>query len=108
MPHCTFIFVLNSGMMPHTKGFAGCIKNLTFRTSGKGGYGFGQEKMLYDLGNPAAGSNHRAGCDDAFVQAVKATDLNMTFLIAILSCLAILLLIILILIVYRRKKKVYR
>ena len=91
--------------MPHTKGFAGCIKNLTFRAPGRKRY---QEELLYDLGNPAMGNNYRAGCDDAFVAAVKATDLNITFLILILSCLAVLLLVICILIVYRRKKHVYR
>ena len=93
--------------MPHTKGFAGCIKNLTFQASGRRRYDSSQEE-LYNLGNPLAGANYRAGCDEAFVAAVKATDLNMTFLIAILTCLAIVLLIILILIVYRRKKQVYR
>ena len=93
--------------MPHTKGFVGCIKNLTFHSS-EGRFGSSQEELLYDLGNPAAGAHYRAGCDEAFVAAVKATDLNMTFLIAILTCLAIVLLIILILIVYRRKKQVYR
>ena len=70
-------------------------------------FGFGQDEFLYDLGDPADGRNYRAGCDDAFVAAVKATDLNITFLILILSCLAVLLLVICILIVYRRKKHVY-
>ena len=93
--------------MPHTKGFAGCIKNLTFTTTGRKRFGFGQDEFLYDLGDPADGRNYRAGCDDAFVAAVKATDLNITFLILILSCLAVLLLVICILIVYRRKKHVY-
>ena len=94
--------------MPHTKGFAGCIKNLTFQAPNRKRFDYSQEEFLYNLGAPANGMNYRAGCDDAFVAAVIATDLNITFLILILSCLAVLLLVICILIVYRRKKHVYR
>ena len=93
--------------MPHTKGFAGCIKNLTLRAPGRR-FEFSQEEFLYNLGDPADGINYRAGCDDAFVAAVIATDLNMTFLVLILACLAVLLIVICVLIVYRRKKHVYR
>merc|ERR1719336_266910 len=98
---------LLSGNMPHTKGFAGCIKNLTLRTPGRKRFDYSQEEFLYNLGDPADGRNYRAGCDDAFVAAVIATDLNMTFLVLILACLAVLLIVICILIVYRRKKHVY-
>ena len=51
---------LNSRNLPHTRGFRGCIRNLTFRASGRGGSSIGQQKFLYDLGNPASGSNQKA------------------------------------------------
>lgn len=92
-----FVFCRNA--LPVGKGFAGCIKNLTFNANGK--------QMLYDLGNPADGENYTPGCDDEFVQAVTATDLNMNFLIAILVCIAIILVVVVALTVYRRKRHVF-
>ena len=95
--YCFFVFCRNA--LPVGKGFAGCIKNLTFNANGK--------QMLYDLGNPADGENYTPGCDDEFVQAVTATDLNMNFLIAILVCIAIILVVVVALTVYRRKRHVF-
>ena len=86
--------------MPDGLGFAGCIKNLTFSADGK--------SFLYDLGSPAEGDNYTPGCNDEFVAAVVALDLNMNFLIAILVCLAIILIAVIVLAVYRRKRHVFR
>ena len=85
--------------MPVGKGFAGCIKNLTFSANGK--------NTLYDLGNPAEGDNFTPGCDAGFVAAPIALNLNMNFLIAILVCLAIILVAVVVLAVYRRKRNVF-
>ena len=59
--------------MPRGKGFAGCIKNLTFTSDGK--------STLYDLGNPASGDNFTPGCNEGFVAAPVALNLDMSFLI---------------------------
>ncbi len=86
--------------MPDGKGFAGCIKNLTFSADGK--------NSLYDLGSPSDGENYRAGCNEGFVAAPVALNLNMNFLIAILVCLAIILIAVVVLAVYRRKRNIFR
>ena len=83
--------------LPIGKGFTRCIKNLTF--TGTDGI-----KKLYDLGSPAYGENYAPGCNEEFVQAVVALDLNMNFLIAILVCVAIILIAVVVLAVYRRKR----
>ncbi len=86
--------------LPEGKGFAGCIKNLTFSASG--------QTHLYDLGSPADGENFTPGCDEEFVAAVVAIGLNMNFLIAILVCLAIILVAVVALAFYRRKRNIFR
>jgi len=85
--------------MPNGKGFAGCIKNMTFSANG--------ENFLYDLGSPADGRHYTPGCNDEFVAAVTAINLNMNFLIAILVCLAIILIAVIVLAVYRKKRNVF-
>lgn len=90
---------LNRVEMPNGNGFAGCIKNLTFSAAGN--------TALYNLGSPSDGENYTPGCDEEFVQAVIALNLNMNFLIAILVCLAIILVAVIVLAVYRRKRHVF-
>lgn len=85
--------------LPDGKGFAGCIKNLTFSANGR--------SSLYDLGNPADGENFKPGCNDGFVAAPVALNLNMNFLIAILVCLALILILVVFLAIYRRKRNVF-
>lgn len=85
--------------MPDGKGFAGCIKNLTFSANGR--------NVLYDLGSPADGDNFTPGCNEGFVAAPVALNLNMNFLIAILVCLAAILILVVVLAVYRRKRNVF-
>ena len=94
------IFLLLSRLeMPNGKGFAGCIKNLTFSANG--------DNFLYDLGSPADGRHYTPGCDDDFASPVIAINLNMNFLIAILVCLAIILIAVIVLAVYRKKRNVF-
>ena len=65
------------------------------------------ESFLYDLGSPADGENFTPGCNDEFVAAVTAINLNMNFLIAILVCLALILIAVIVLAVYRKKRNVF-
>ena len=85
--------------LPNGDGFAGCIKNLTFTADGK--------RTVYDLGSPADGENFTPGCNEEFVAAVTAINLNMNFLIAILVCLAIIMIAVVGMAVYRRKRHVF-
>lgn len=68
----------------------------------------GNSRVLHNLGMPGDGDNYSPGCDEEFVQAVVALNLNMNFLIAILVCLGIVLLTVLVCAVYRGKRHVYR
>ena len=92
-----FIFLRRD--FPAGYGFAGCIRDLTFRAADK--------DRLYDLGSPADGENFTPGCDDEFVQAVVALGINTNFLIAILVCLAIIVILVIAMAVYRRRRNVF-
>jgi len=85
--------------MPRGKGFAGCIKNLTFTSDGK--------STLYDLGNPASGDNFTPGCNEGFVAAPVALNLDMSFLIAFIVVFGLVLVAVIVAAVYRRKQKVW-
>ncbi len=85
--------------MPRGDGFAGCIRNLTFSADGR--------VHLYDLGAPADGESFTPGCDDEFVQAVKALNINTNFLVAIFVCLLVVLILVIILAVYRKRRHVF-
>ena len=85
--------------MPKGKGFAGCIKNLTFTSDGK--------STLYDLGNPADGENYTPGCNEGFVAAPVALNLDMSFLIAFIVVFAIVIVSVIVAAVYRRKQSLW-
>lgn len=85
--------------MPKGKGFAGCIKNLTFTSDGK--------STLYDLGNPADGENYTPGCNEGFVAAPVALNLDMSFLIAFIVVFAIVIVSVIVAAVYRRKQNLW-
>ena len=85
--------------MPKGKGFAGCIKNLTFTSDGK--------STLYDLGNPADGENYTPGCNEGYVAAPVALNLDMSFLIAFIVVFAIVIVSVIVAAVYRRKQNLW-
>ena len=85
--------------MPDGKGFAGCIKNLTFTSDGK--------STLYDLGNPADGENFTPGCNEGFVAAPVALNLDMSFLIAFIVVFGLVLVAVIVAAIYRKKQKVW-
>ncbi len=69
---------LDRSEMPRGAGFAGCVRNLTFAVAdGASGGGFTRRgTRMYDLGSPADGESFTPGCDDEFVQAVRALNIN--------------------------------
>ena len=67
---------LDRSEMPRGAGFAGCVRNLTFAVA-DGASGFTRRgTRMYDLGSPADGESFTPGCDDEFVQAVRALNIN--------------------------------
>ena len=78
---------------------AGCIKDLTFTSDGK--------STLYDLGNPADGENYTPGCNEGFVAAPVALNLDMSFLIAFIVVFAIVIVSVIVAAVYRRKQNLW-
>lgn len=84
--------------MPSGKGFAGCIKNLTFTSDGK--------STLYDLGNPADGENYAPGCNE--VESLElALNLDMSFLIAFIVVFALVIVAVIVAAVYRKKQNLW-
>lgn len=75
--------------VPQTKGYHGCIKNLTV------------DGRTYNIGTPSLSKNADPGCQRMVAVAVSF-NINTNFLIAILVCLAILLVLFLAVVVHKR------
>ncbi|XP_066595703.1 DE-cadherin isoform X2 [Prorops nasuta] len=75
---------------PTSKGFVGCIRNMTINGH------------TYNLGMPALSKNADPGCDHGMAKAVSF-GIDTNFLVAILVCVAILLILLLAVVVHRRK-----
>lgn len=80
---------LNWSHIPMTKGYHGCIKNLTV------------DGRTYNIGTPSLSKNVDPGCHRSVAVAVSF-GINTNFLIAILVCLAILLVLFLAVVVHKR------
>lgn len=79
----------NWSHVPTTKGYQGCIKNLTV------------DGRTYNIGTPSLAKNSDPGCQRSVAVAVSF-GINTNFLIAILVCLAILLVLFLAVVVHKR------
>lgn len=79
----------NWSHIPTTKGYHGCIKNLTV------------DGRTYNIGTPSLAKNADPGCQRSVAVAVSF-GINTNFLIAILVCLAILLVLFLAVVVHKR------
>ncbi|XP_040581523.1 DE-cadherin [Lepeophtheirus salmonis] len=90
---------LKSSEMPYGDGFAGCIRNLTYRA--------GSRTVLYDLGDPSDGDNYTPGCDAEFVQAVKALKFYHSYVIVVLVFLACICAAVIVFAIYRKKRIVF-
>lgn len=79
----------NWSHVPTTKGYHGCIKNLTV------------DGRTYNIGTPSLSKNADPGCQRSVAVAVSF-GINTNFLIAILVCLAILLVLFLAVVVHKK------
>ncbi|XP_018326960.1 DE-cadherin [Agrilus planipennis] len=83
--------VLGWTQVPSSKGFVGCVRNLTF--NGK----------TYNLGSPGEYKNAYASCNYATIGAATFS-IDSSFIVAILVCIAILIILFLAVVVHRRKQ----
>lgn len=79
----------NWSHVPQTKGYQGCIKNLTV------------DGHVYNIGAPSLSKNTDPGCTHSIAVAISF-GIDTNFLIAILVCLAILLVLFLAVVVHKR------
>jgi len=84
---------------PEGRSFGGCLRNLSIS---EGGF-----SRFVSLGTPSDGEKYQDGCDMAYVLAIGATEMNLTFLVGILAVLAIILIAVVVLAMYRRRRVQY-
>lgn len=81
--------MFNWTYVPQSKGFTGCLKNLTIND------------RTYNLGAPSLAKNHDPGCHRSVAVAVSF-GIDSNFLIAIIVCIAVLLILLLAVVVHKK------
>ncbi|XP_055601986.1 DE-cadherin [Uranotaenia lowii] len=81
--------MFNWTYVPQSKGFSGCLRNLTINDK------------TYNLGSPSLAKNHDPGCHRSVAVAVSF-GIDSNFLIAIIVCIAVLLILLLAVVVHKK------
>ncbi|XP_038114556.1 DE-cadherin [Culex quinquefasciatus] len=81
--------MFNWTYVPQSKGFTGCLRNLTIND------------RTYNLGAPSLAKNHDPGCHRSVAVAVSF-GIDSNFLIAIIVCIAVLLILLLAVVVHKK------